>query len=127
MQRQDLLETRRIELWPNPNRNVGTSDPNRTDPNVQQLLVGENGGQEFVRADLDGDGNVQPNEIVNVTDSEVPGDGRPDFTVTEPCVAIPVEDLNLTEPVESYPSLLYQKQYLVNNSTRPGVTAAAGA
>ena len=51
-----LNETRRIELWPS------------IDPDVQQLLVDENGGPEFVR--------TSTNNYINVTDSDL--DGMPD-------------------------------------------------
>jgi hypothetical protein len=93
--RNELLKTRRIELWPTLN------------PNLPQMLIGANGGPEIVRVDIDGDGVL---DLVNVTDARniangtrTP-DGIPDSLVVEPCVAIPVEDLNISEPVEGYPS-----------------------
>ncbi|HEY3391065.1 MAG TPA: hypothetical protein VGK58_00005, partial [Lacipirellulaceae bacterium] len=101
--RMAMANTRRIELWPS------------VDPRAQQLLVAQNGGQEIVSL---GGGNY-----VNVTDSN--GDGKPDSTsvidtngdgrvdgqdspIVDPAVAIPVEDLNISEPLEGYPSLRYQ-------------------
>ncbi|MGD9634511.1 MAG: hypothetical protein AB7U97_14620 [Pirellulales bacterium] len=128
-QRESLGRTRRIELWPSLN------------PNQQQLLIAENGGPEFVHTDVDGDGNVGPNEYINVTEFTAPstpgpgvpsvqfvgdsdGDGNADTPVAYPCVAIPVEDLNVSEPVEGYPSLNYQRQY-VTNTGQPALEAPA--
>jgi hypothetical protein len=113
--RQHLYRTRRIELWPSPN------------PDEQQLLIGANGGQEFVP---NGAGSY-----VNVTDSDLPGnlgygvpgsgttfspridtngDGTADTDLIQPCVAIPVEDMNISEPVEGYPSRAYQAAHRDN-------------
>ncbi len=95
-------KTHRIELWPSVN------------PNIQQLLIGNNGGQEIVDR---GGGNY-----VNVTDAD--RDGRPDANsnIVDPAVAIPVEDLNISEPLEGYPSLRYQ---LVSND--PTLNPNAGS
>jgi hypothetical protein len=86
--RSFLAQTRRFELWPSVN------------PNVQQVLTAQNGGQEIVDR---GGGNY-----VNVTDSDF--DGTPDASsnLVDPAVAIPVEDLNISEPLEGYPSFHYQ-------------------
>jgi hypothetical protein len=94
-----LPKTRRIELWPDPTGN----------PNSQQVLVAENGGPEFVRVDS--------NTVVNVTDPD--GNGDPTNTplanlMIDPAVAIPVEDLNISEPVEGYPSIAYREMYESN-------------
>ena len=104
-----LRMTRRIELWP-------SVDPNSpTVPNVNkpaQLLVAENGGPEIIS---DRNGN-----FMNVTDANK--DGIPDATVVDTPVAIPVEDLNISEPVEGrqlpggqyvdgYPTERYQMMY----------------
>jgi hypothetical protein len=77
-----MKETRRIELRPN------------SDPEVQQLLVADNYGSEFIDVS---DGNYQ-----NATGTQ-PG--------LNPCVAIPIEDLNISEPVEGYPSNRYRDLY----------------
>jgi hypothetical protein len=117
-QRENLYKTRRIELWPS------------ADPTKQQLLVGENGGPEFVRTNAG---------MVNVTDSTSPGapgngipdpgnpnnenpspnNRRPELNMIDPCVAIPVEDMSVSEPVEGYPSLLYRKLFVQNFSQPP--------
>jgi hypothetical protein len=95
--KRNLGDTRRIELWPS------------IDPKVQQILVGENGGQEIVRMN---------GTYMNVTDGNL--DGVPNVPivagtrVVEPCVAIPVEDMNISEPVEGYPSNYYKQRYADN-------------
>ena len=76
-----IKETRRIELRPNSN------------PEVQQLLVDDNGGGEF---------RARGNTYVNATKNG---------SLSSPCVTIPIEDLNISEPVEGYPSNLYRKLY----------------
>ncbi len=91
-----LPKMRRIELWPDASG----------DPSKQQVLVAENGGPEFVRVDS--------NTVVNVTDPD--RDGNPINTplanmLIDPAVAIPVEDLNISEPVEGYPSIAYRQMY----------------
>ena len=44
----------------------------------------------------------------------------------EPCVAIPVEDLNISEPVEGYPSNYYKKRFAANPVPGgPGLPAQA--
>ncbi len=88
LNRTALLQTRRFELVPS------------TDPNQQQLLIGENGGPELVS-----DGT----NLVNVTDAN--RDGVPDSMILDPCIAIPVEDLNISEPVEGYPTQRYATMY----------------
>jgi hypothetical protein len=76
---------RRIELAP------------RRDPWVQQLLVDQNGGAEFVQVDP-----ADPTSLVNVT-KQANDTGQPlPVTHIQPCVAIPIEGLNITEPVEGY-------------------------
>jgi hypothetical protein len=83
----NIQKTRRIELIPDPN------------PDRQQLLVGDNGGPEFV---------PQPgtDNYVNATSGEWVS-----TRLTLPCVAIPIEGLNISEPVEGYPSILYHRLY----------------
>ncbi len=95
-----LPGTRRIELWPNINGN----------PNVQQVLVAENGGPEFVR--------LNNNTVVNATDPDHDGDPTdtlPNQRLVDPAVAIPVEDLSVSEPVDGYPSITYRQLYEKNN------------
>jgi hypothetical protein len=112
--------TRRFELWPSNN------------PNLHQLRVGANGGQEFVRKDLNGNGTIEPNELVNVTDANpANATARPQNTLIDPTVAIPVEDLNISEPTEGYPSLYYEEMYaqqvpdLALNVVRPQFTPSS--
>ena len=73
-----MQQTRRIELRPN------------SDPEVQQLLVDDNGGGEF---------RAQNGTYVNATENGS----------VSPCVAIPIENLNISEPVEGYPSNRYRE------------------
>ncbi|MCH2119003.1 MAG: hypothetical protein MK161_15025, partial [Pirellulales bacterium] len=73
-----MQQTRRIELRPN------------SDPEVQQLLVDDNGGGEF---------RAQNGTYVNATQNGI----------VSPCVAIPIEGLNISEPVEGYPSNRYRE------------------
>jgi hypothetical protein len=94
-----LPNMRRIEFWPNL---LGR-------PDFNQVLVAENGGPEFVR--------INNNLVVNATDPDRNGDPTntpPDQRLIDPAVAIPVEDLNISEPVEGYPSLTYRKLYEMN-------------
>lgn len=94
-----LPETRRIELWPNQQGR----------PDVNQVLVSENGGHEFVRID-----NAT---VINVTDPDKDGDPRTmpvAQQLIDPAVAIPIEDLNISEPVEGYPSVTYRRMYEKN-------------
>jgi hypothetical protein len=92
---QELITTRRIELWP------------EMDPEVHQMLVASNGGTEFVR--------LNGSQPVNVHDAQLAGDPTLPANAAarqiDACVAIPVEDLNISEPVEGYPSHHYQDLY----------------
>jgi len=112
---------RRIELWPDQNGR----------PTVNQVLVAENGGPEFIR--------INNNTVVNATDPNL--NGNPTDTpagnmLIEPAIAIPVEDLSVSEPVDGamrltdvgskdfyvgYPTATYRRLYALNQ-----VQTAAG-
>ncbi len=95
-------ETRRIELRPGP------------DPNKQQLVVATNGGdpKDLNNPSLDSNGTKQydeatkeigrDNELINdrgtVKNIYLKSDGTPGADFYQPCVAIPVEDMNISEP-----------------------------
>ncbi len=110
--RQTLQSTRRIELWPS------------TDPEEQQVLVAENGGPEFMRlggtpvnvTDTNLDGIPDPGDLNNHN----PAQRDASRNIIQPAVAIPVEDLNITEPVEGYPSRRYIELYLDRNKAQAG-------
>jgi hypothetical protein len=96
-----LRSTRRIEFWPQVN------------PQVHQLLVASNGGPEFVRLDANPPINVHDPQLTG-NPTTVPPASRP----IDPCVVIPVEDLNISEPVEGYPSSHYQDLFY-NHPAQP--------
>ena len=52
---------------------------------------------------------------VNVTDAN--NTGIPTNVLIDPSVAIPVEDLNISEPPEGYPSLEYQHLFSMKKIT----------
>ncbi len=96
------LETRRIELRPN------------NDPTKQQVVVATNGGdpKDVNHPSLDSVGNKQydaatqeigrDNELINdrgtVKNVYLKSDGTPGSDFYQPCVAIPVEGMNISEP-----------------------------
>lgn len=94
----NLLRTRRFELVCHPN------------PFLQQLLVGPNGANPDVLSRTGRSNEVfMPTSAANmlnatdVTDANDPTlDASPDAMMLQPCVAVAVDDMNISEPVYGY-------------------------
>lgn len=94
----NLLRTRRFELVCHPN------------PFLQQLLVGPNGANPDVLSRTGRSNEVfmptSAADMLNatdVTDANDPTlDGSPDAMMLQPCVAVAVDDMNISEPVYGY-------------------------
>ncbi len=94
--RSNLGRTRRIELLPHPN------------PDVQQFLVGANGGTPLypTGARLTHRDNevvklpTNPPEFRNIFDGD--DDDLPDTQLIPPCVVIPVMNMSVSEPLDVY-------------------------
>jgi hypothetical protein len=100
-----LEQARRIELLPSPN------------PEVQQVLVAANGGTPLFPIPSATVPNViqRDNEVAKLTNGQfrniyaggsdtaaTPYDPKPDTALIPPCVAIPVKDMSLSEPLDLY-------------------------
>ncbi|MGI9455378.1 MAG: hypothetical protein ACR2NU_02390, partial [Aeoliella sp.] len=91
-----LRGTRRIEL-------VVAADEASIDPNTQQVMVGGNGGNPGMTvAERDNERIRLDTGVENVHDADGDGDIDMHASILPPAVAIPVEDMNISEPVYGY-------------------------
>ncbi len=122
--RDQIDKTPRIELFPSPN------------PEAQQILVASNGGTPLFP-----NTNVakRDNEVVRLATGNVyhniyDGDGNPtdanyvptpDAHLIPPCVAIPVKDMSVSEPLDLYAKIradLAGQPYPYGTGTQPTLT-----
>jgi len=123
----NLFRTRRFELLCHPN------------PFLQQLLVGPNGANPDVLSRTGRSNEVfMPTSAANMlnatdaTDDTNPSgsndptsDGHPDALMLQPCVAVAVDDMNISEPIYGY-ELREQELDELENEGGGGGLAAGG-